>query len=56
MGFLKGAATLLREASGANLERCPGKTAPGIKCKKKVRPGYGGCGDPKCTTTFGEAI
>lgn len=56
MSIIKGLVNLAKDVKGAGLEPCTGKTGPGIRCKKKARPGYGGCGDPKCTTTFGEAL
>lgn len=42
---------LIKDVSGANLEPCPGKTGMGVKCKKKKRPGYPGCGSPMCSSS-----
>lgn len=55
--FLKGLVEIAKEASGTYLADCKGKNAPGIRCKKKVKPGYGdSCGDPRCTQVFGTAL
>lgn len=49
--ILKGLKTLAAEASGANLEPCPGKTDMGVRCKRKKKPGYQGCGSPMCDSS-----
>lgn len=52
-GLLSGLANLAKDVSGANLAPCPGKTDMGVKCKRKTRPGYGGCGHRQCSSSHG---